>query len=133
MDELNQSPIAQAPLPVETVAPPVATAMTPAAPVPPASAEVKKSNTGLLVILGVVVVALLILGGVTYFALQGSSNSDSAAAPTAVPTALPTTSPTPTTAPNSDRTSDIKKDLDQTTVTDPATEVNSLTAEVNKL
>ena len=107
-----------------------ATPVVPGTPVTPLNTGGSgKSNKGLLVVLLVVVVALVILGAVTYLALQGSGEK----APVTQTTPTPTKVVTGNTTPNGDKTTDIQRDLNQTTVTDPTTDVDGLSTEVNKL
>jgi hypothetical protein len=103
--------------------PPVPTATMTGAPSAP---EPKKSNKGLLIVLAVVLVALTVLGGVTFWALQSSSSETVTTAPT------PAVTQTPTPA-EADSLDTIQKDLNETTVTDPSSEVDSLQTDINKL
>lgn len=104
----------------------------PVVPITPLSSEGSgKSNKGLLVVLLVVVIALAVLGAVTYLALQGSGEETTVTKTTPTPT--PTKVATDSAAPNGDKTTDIQRDLNQTTVTDPTTDVDGLSTEVNRL
>src|SRR3989344_9516244 len=103
-DTMTNPTVPQSPSPLPVVETPIA---PPPAEVPNVG---KKSNTGLLLLLGVVVIALLILGGVTFLALQSGTKETTETSPQPTPTL--TVTPTPA----NDETSEIKKDLDQTTV-----------------
>ena len=102
------------------------------APTPQVSPNLKKGHKG-LVLVSLVIGMLIVMSLVTFIALQEPTNSG-ATLTNPLPT-LVITKPAPASSElsKSDRTVDINKDLQQTTITDPATEVDGLDSDISQL
>lgn len=121
-------PLPQDSTPVMPPAPPASPE-----PVPPANDSPKQSNTGLIVVVALVLVALAVLAGVTYVALQSNNQQQ---AKTASEVSLPpatTKKASPSAQVTSDQTSQLQSDFNSLSVDDPTSSVDSLDSDINQL
>lgn len=89
-----------------------------------------KKNSGMVLVFSVVVVALIVLGGITFIIIQGNKTNTAALPSKVTPTLTPEVVQT---TPAVDDTAAIQKDLDQTIVNDPVPSVDNLDQDINKI